>query len=307
MSKKNKIITSGRIYIDLDGFACMYAYKYLLDLKGETNQVVTTSILNASITSKYRDLKFYSPKITLPGENEFIIMDLSNPDFFGEFVDIDSIAYIFDHHPGYEQYWKQKIGDRAVIEKIGAAATLIFREYKRSNLLNKIPEMSAELLAAAILSNTLNFKAEITTEEDWTAYKELQQYFHYTEIFAKDYFNEVQNVIESNLVDALINDTKRVNEELLITQLEIWDAEKLLNNYMNTIKEFLASKTNKYSFLNLIELGKDRNFLIFNGKETLEYVKRYFPEFSYDYDTLTAITPRVKLRKELLRKFIDKK
>ncbi|MFA5986283.1 MAG: DHH family phosphoesterase [Parcubacteria group bacterium] len=298
---KNKIITSCHIFIDIDALACIFAYKELLDLKNEKVEMITTAKFNASITAKYRKINFKN-KLPYAENMEFIVMDISEPDYFEEFVDLNSVSHIFDHHSGFETYWNTKIGKNAVIEHVGAAATLIYREYKKENLLNKISPLSAELLAVAILSNTLNFQSKITKQEDEMAYEELKKFFNYTPDFEKDYFLEVQKNIEKNVIDSLKNDSKQVNSELFIAQLEVWDSEHIIHNFSKEIQTFLQSPNSKFSFLNLIELSKKNNILIFNDRTTLEYIKKHFPEFNYNLKNNTATTSNVILRKEIIKK-----
>ncbi len=298
---KTKIITSGKKYIDIDAFACLFAYKELLDLKNQKSKIVTTAKFNASITKKYRNINFNKETPNL--ENvEFIILDLSDPNYFEKFLDLNLVSHIFDHHIGFEDFWKQKIGNKCVIESIGAAATLVFREYKKARLLDKISPLSAELLAVAILSNTLNFQAKITKEEDKIAFKELINFFDYSETFKEQYFLEVQKNIEENIFDSLKNDSKKLNSELFIAQLEVWDLERITSNFQKEIKQFLQSANSKVSFLNLIGINEKKNILICNNDETLEYIKHYFPEFNFQSGKKIIITPHVILRKEIIAK-----
>ena len=299
-----KIITSGKKYIDIDALACIFAYKELLDLKNQDSKMVVTAELNSSVTDKYREINF-DKDISDFDNLEFIIVDVSDPNYFEDFVDLDSISNIFDHHPGFERYWNEKIGTKSVIEPIGAAATLIFREYKKSGLLEKISSLSAELLAVAILSNTLNFQAKITKNEDKEAYEELKKFFKYTSDFEEKYFLEVQNSIEKDFLNSLKNDSKEVSQDLFIAQLEIWDSNKIINNFYDEIKNFLNSQKAKISFLNLIELGSGKNIIIPKNNETIEYLKNIFPEFDYSLKD-KIITPHVILRKEIIRRIYEK-
>ncbi len=300
------IITSGYKFVDIDAFACIFAYQELLRLKGEDGAAIITAVLNASITPKYRSMDFYAKddnSIAQKEQRSFTIMDTSDPDQFERFVSVDRVVRVFDHHPGFEKFWKDKLGDGAIIEPIGAAATLIVREYKRCGLLEKISPMAAELLAVAILSNTLWFQAKISIDEDRSAYDELKEYFVFTEGFEQDYFSEVQAGIESDIDVSLRDDSKSVPMKdalLMIAQLEVWDATRILERFSENIRAFLADTPAKVSFLNLIEIGKYRNLIVFRDRQSLEYLRGYFPEFEYNENTMTAITPHVVLRKELL-------
>ncbi len=167
-------------------------------------------------------------------------------------------------------------------------------------MLNKISPLSAELLAVAILSNTLNFQAKITKEEDKIAYKELKKFFDYSPEFEKQYFSEVQKTLEKNILDSLKNDSKQINSKLFIAQLEVWNSDHIIDNFQKEIEQFLRSANSEISFLNLIELSKKRNFIICNNDETLKYMKKHFPEFDYNSKNKRAISPHVILRKEII-------
>lgn len=305
MSMRTKIITSGHKFMDIDAFACIFAYKELLDLKKEESEIAISAEFNSSITKKYRNLIFNKKIPNLENVN-FVIMDVSDPDHFEKFVDLDFVSHIFDHHPGYESYWSKKIGNNSIIEPIGAAATLIFREYKKEKLLQKISPLSAELLAVAILSNTLNFQAKITKEEDKIAYEELKTLFEYSPKFEEQYFLEVQGSIEKNILNSLKNDSKQLSSELFIAQLEVWDSSHIIDHFQKEIEKFLQSANSRVSFLNLIELSRKRNILICNDTETVNYIKDHFPEFDFNLKEKVVITPHVILRKEIMTRIYEK-
>lgn len=301
--KKTTIVTSGHEFIDIDAFACICAYKELLLLKKCDVQAIITSHLNASITKKYRERVFYETNTTILDRKKiinYVLVDVSDPAHFEDFVDEDLVSHIFDHHSGFEKYWANKLGDKAIIEPLGAAATLIVREYKNEELLHQISAESAELLAVAIISNSLNFQAKITKDEDHLAYRELQKYFNYTENFAQDYFLEVQQNIERDITLALKDDGKSISEELYITQLEVWDADHIIDHFHTAISKYLNMREEQIAFANIIDLSKNRNIVIFRNCESLQWAQKHFPEFSYDEKKNVAITNHVLLRKEIL-------
>ena len=299
-------VTSGFRFIDIDAFSCVYAYRELLRLQGKRVQAVITAPLNMSIIGKYRSLDFYQKDqetLVRSDKNRFVIVDVSDPEQIESFVDVNGVLNVFDHHPGFEEFWREKIGAGAVIEPIGAAATLIVREYRKAGLLPKISPMAAELLAVAILSNTLNFQARISTDEDRNTYDELKQYFSIPADFEAAYFSKVQADIEANLPTALRDDSKRFNigdKTFFIAQLEVWNGVAVMGSRSEEIERFLRDTTETVSFLNLIELGKGRNTLMFRDLASLGMIRACCPEFDYDLSTRIATTPQVILRKEIL-------
>lgn len=99
---------------------------------------------------------------------------MSEPHIIEKIAPLDKVTEIFDHHFGFETYWKDKLGEKAKIEPIGAAATLIWEEYKKRGFENSISHESATLLAYAIISNTVHFLFDMTSERDKIALKELR-------------------------------------------------------------------------------------------------------------------------------------
>lgn len=159
------VVTSGKKYIDIDAYATCIAYAKLLNLKGIEAKAISTAKLNESITPSLLNIDIGLDEY-IPNENdEYVIIDVSNPDFFDIFVKEEKIIEIIDHHVGYEEYWSRKLKDKAKIEFIGSVATIVLELYEKQNLIRNIPKDLAILLMAAILDNTLNLKAKITSRK----------------------------------------------------------------------------------------------------------------------------------------------
>lgn len=165
---KMKIVTSGSKYIDIDAYAGIIAYSNLLRLKGIQAKAVSTAKLNESITSSLLELNTKLDKYEEKEDDEFIIIDVSNKDYFDEIVKESKIVEVIDHHTGFEEYWESKLGENSKIEFIGSVATLIVEDYEKENLLERMSKDIAILLMSAILDNTLNFQAKVTNERDKT-------------------------------------------------------------------------------------------------------------------------------------------
>ena len=302
------VVTAGQKYIDMDAFACMFAYRELLESQDKNVKVVTSAKPNASVTKSYKMIaNSFENSLENDSGCRFVIMDVSDPDHFENFVDIDAIDLIFDHHPGFEEFWRDKLGGSAVIEPIGAAATLIAREYEKVGKFSEMSQLSAEVLAVAILSNTLNFRAKIAKDEDRQMYEKLKKLFNYTNDFEAKYFSEVQHNVESDIENALIHDSKQINPNLFIAQLEVWDPQLLFDHFETEIRKFLRQNDSQVSFLNIIGFGSGYNLLVFNDTISLESIKEWFPEFMYDTKDLVARTSSVLLRKEILTRMLNSK
>ena len=93
---------------------------------------------------------------------------------------------------------------------VGSCATLIWEEFGKRNLSGSISATSANLLYTAIVSNTLNFKASVTTRRDREAYKQLQKFTNLPKNWIEKYFEEQDSDKLNNVYDAIVNDTKNI-------------------------------------------------------------------------------------------------
>lgn len=293
------IITSGKKYIDIDAYASCIAYRELLKLNGIESKFVSNSVLNYSITKSLLDLPFYVDKYEISPNDKFIVIDLSNKEFFEEFIQENSIIELIDHHPGFEDYWNNKIGKKSHIEQIGSVATIIVEKYEEYNLLNDMNKDIAKLLMAAILDNTLNFTANITKQRDKDAYNKLEKLTGFTD-FKTMYFYEVQNVIEQDLINAIANDIK-IEETCrylpkTLGQLTIYDVTSILRN-LDVIK-ITMNKYNKKWLINIICLKENRSYIICSDKNIKNNLVKLFNNNS-DSDII-ILNPAI-LRKEIIR------
>ena len=122
-----RVITSGSTYLDIDAYAGCIAYAELLQKLGTEAQAVSTAVLNESIPAVVRE--WHAPLVTKynPSDNDtYTLIDVSELKYFDTFVDLARVDEVIDHHPGLESFWQEKIGDKAIIEHVGAACTQVF-------------------------------------------------------------------------------------------------------------------------------------------------------------------------------------
>ena len=210
--------------------------------------------------------------------DEFILIDVSDKSCFDPIVQEEKVVGVIDHHYGFEDYWNDKIGNNSNIEFIGAVITLIVEEYERDGLLDQMPKEIAMMSMAAILDNTLNFKAKVTTERDKIAYNKLKILAGCGDDFEERYFVECQQAIESNLKDAIENDLKVIEDLRLLPhyfgQLTIWNKDFVLRD-MEVVKGILNSFSNDW-ILNLICLGEDSSFILVSNDDMKSKVEELF-------------------------------
>lgn len=295
------IVTSGSKYIDIDAYAGCIAYANLLNLKGIKAKAVSTATCNESITKSLMSLNIKLDKYTENENNEFVIVDVSNKKYFDNIVKEDSIIEVIDHHVGYEEYWKKILNKNAKIEFIGSVATIIVEEYEKANCLSKMSKDIAILLMSAILDNTLNFKAKITTNRDKIAYKKLQDIAKTKENYAEEYFLECQLKIEENLKYSIENDTKieEINTILpkIFGQLIIWNNIIFEKDNKKIIYDTLNNLGNDW-MINIVCLAEGKSYIIApNIKVQSNLEKLFNKHFENDIMQLDD----VYLRKEIIK------
>lgn len=301
------IVTSGRKYMDIDAYAGCIAYANLLKLKGIEAKAMSTAKINRSVTQNLLKLNSkLDDNVVINNDDEFVIIDLSNKDFLDKIVDQNKIIEIIDHHAGYEEYWKNKLGEKARIEFIGAVATIIVELYEKENLMEKMTNDIAILLMSAILDNTLNFKAKITTDRDKIAYKKLENIVDEGKNYAQKYFLECQSNIERDLIKAIEDDTKIENINYIlpsvIGQITIWDKNNIIDN-KHIICNTLNNIGNEW-MMNIVCLQDEKSYIIasnLNVQRNLE--KLLNGKFRNDIMELDDVF----LRKEIMKMAIELK
>lgn len=295
------IVTSGNRYIDIDAYASCIAYANLLNLKGFNAKAISTANLNESITDSLIKLpeKIEKHYVTT-GNEKYIILDVSDKNFFDNIVIEDNIIEIIDHHYGYENYWNKKLGEHSHIEKIGSIATLIFELYEKEQVIDKISNGMAKLLISAILDNTLNLKAQSTTKRDISAYKKLLKLSGIESNYNEIYFKECQKKISSNLIESIKNDTKIEIESNLLpnifSQLLFWDGKDFLKNKL--IYDTLNSFGSEW-MINIISLKDNTSYLI---SEDIKVQKNLETLFNKKFENNIMKLNKIWLRKEIIRK-----
>lgn len=305
LKEKRIVVTSGRKYIDIDAYAACVAYAKLLNKKGINAITISTAELNESIPEsifgKINLLEGTTYKVEK--NDKFIILDVSNKEFFDTFVKIDDIVEIIDHHPGFEEFWRDRLQEHSIIEEVGAVATVIVEKYEEEDLLKEIDKNDAYLLMAAILDNTLNFKAKITTQRDINAYKRLLSIVDNDLEFAQRYFFECDKKIKEDLKSTTISATKieKVSDNLPtnFSQLVVWEKEWLINR-KEEIYDALDNLDEDW-ILNIICLKDGKSYIMSKNNSAKNKVEKLF---NIQFDNNIAELDGVWLRKEIMKKAI---
>ena len=235
---------------------------------------------------------------------KYIIVDVSDPDFLKKSVPLHKVTEVYDHHAGFEEYWQERIGKGTHIEFIGAAATLIYREWNRSGLQDRMMPGTAKLLLAAILDNTLNLTSSNTTEEDRKAFFALCAHAGVGEDFRAVYFSEVQRSVECDLQNALFGDIKSVRDNPIlppwVAQLCVWNATGILAR-LDEIRGWFTPLGEPW-MINIMDLCQNCSFFVCDDEETQRKLEDVF---EVSFESGIAWTSEPYLRKQIMRNAID--
>jgi inorganic pyrophosphatase/exopolyphosphatase len=304
-----KVITAGFTYTDIDAYAGIIAYAELLRAQGIDAQAVSIAPTNESVP---RTVLSWKPDIQTAykpnNEDTYTLIDISDPEWFEKFVDLDRIDEVIDHRPGFEEYWQERIGEGATIEFLGSACTQVYEKWKTSGLLDQMSTTSARLLVCGILDNTLNLKATVTTARDHEAYNDLLSHADLPDDWSAQYFTEVQEAILTDAVKAVQNDTKMLNfktfdKTLCVGQFAVWDGHIALERHQDALASALSVMQPQW-FMNLISVGEGKSYFVSSDSEVKEWLSNLL-DLSFEGDVATA--DRMWLRKEILKRDAEAK
>jgi len=297
------IVTSGMTYLDIDAYAGIVAYAELLNKLGHDAKAVSLAPLNESITPKLRNLEVPLETAYEPSPDDtFIMIDVSEPDYFDSFVDLERVTEVIDHHPGFERYW-QRLGEGYKIEFIGAACTLVYEEWMKAGKFDEMSDESAILLVSGILDNTLNFNAGVSTKRDEEAYSQLiakagSEY----ESWPAEYFTDCQASIEADVRLAVRNDAKMTKGTAGLPQafgqLVVWNAQTLLQNHRDEIMETMAGMSDDWA-MNLVSIEEGFSYFLADNRETQH---KFGKLMDVDLSRGLVAADKLYLRKEILKK-----
>ena len=298
------IVSAGATYLDIDAYACMVAMRELLALQGQKVIAYSDAPCNYSVCQSLvaeGQLANSLPPEFRAQNAKYIIVDVSDPEYIKAAVPLDQVTAVYDHHVGFEAYWDSRIGENSHIEFIGAAATLIYREWKKAGLLDKMRHSTAGLLIAAILDNTLNLTSSNTTPEDVEVFQALCAQANIGADWCAGYFSEVQASVEADLRNALFNDTKTVRGNPVlpprVAQICVWDADKILEN-LPRIRQWFDAPGEPW-MINVIDIQHRCSYFVCDDPRHQKKIGRLF---EVEFQDGVAKTPVSYLRKEIIKK-----
>ena len=164
---------------------------------------------------------------------------------------------------------------------MGAVCTIIAEMFKENNI--DISRESAILLYYGIISNTVNLKSKVTTERDINILEWLKsQCNEIDEKLVAKIFEEKSKFDVQDLRRFMEVEEKFVlnTDEIIIGQLEITNALKVLDKYKDNIdgiiKNIYEDYKVKYVFINIIDILNGYHLIYAFDKESILFLEKMF-------------------------------
>jgi manganese-dependent inorganic pyrophosphatase len=232
--------------------------------------------------------------------DEVILVDSSDLKGLEGRVMPENVVEIIDHRKTHDA--SAFPNAKAQIELVGAAATLVAEKFIKNDV--SISKESAILLCGGIISNTLNFKAGVTTDRDREAFEWLNKEANLPEVFWKELFLAKSNLSGDTLPERIVGDFAWFEmgiKKVGIAQIEMIGAKELVTEremeilqILNTIKE---EKGLDYIFQSTLELESEKNYFVTDNAETKKLLEKVLGiEFAYN----VAIREGLIMRKQIV-------
>ncbi len=261
MHKKPVLIT-GYVNPDLDAYACAVGYAELWQKMGR-------EAVGGCYGEPLDEVKYV---LSLVGESQvldyavenysaYIVVDTSDPYHLPAGLPTSQVEEVVDHHLYNDLTLFPNA--RLDIQAVGAAATLIVERFQNHG--HQPSRSTAALLYGAIISNTLNFQAKVSTERDSKAAQWLLPLAELPQDFIHSLFTVKSNVAGDRLLELLrldMSGSETDGKIYTIGQLEMVGVPELLSTRVAELQQFMAELHDAQhayvTFLSLsdVELGK---------------------------------------------------
>lgn len=298
-----RVVVTPYWYPDLDGFASAFAVQeYLMKVRGipATAKFSMTPQLEVQWISKKLGVPLEMLKDT-EGKTKYVLVDVSDPEDLPPQVsqNLDTVVSVIDHRPyGNIAAFPQA---RVQIEQVGAAASLITRKFMQHDL--PPSRIAAQLLLAAIASNTVNCKAHHYTPDDKAAYTWLDVVHPGLNPLIQEMFAAKTAMVKEDVDTAIRLDisskSPRIFEQpTVVGQLEVLDPRDILASsgsvVQSTLKAVQVEREAVQAFLIMTNLADntDETILVSPDSEMLERLcsalgGKIDGEYCHISDTLT--------------------
>ncbi len=172
-------------------------------------------------------------------DGDIILVDVSNPNGIDELIDISNVVEVIDHRKlAYIQGFPNA---ELHIDLVGSCATLIAERFQEANVLPS--RDTAVLLYSAIVSNTVNFRNNVTTQRDRDMGEWLREIGQIESGYIFEMFEYKSDINKGNLDEIMREEFKFYevkDEKVGVVQLELSDAVRRVRELEGDIRRVLG-------------------------------------------------------------------
>lgn len=264
---------------DLDGAACAFGYAELLQKEGKIAIAAVSGNIHTEaqfVLTKFSIPDFEDAENIITHVDGLIIVDASDRGGLSDKIQPEKVIEIIDHRKINEAHTFPNA--KVQIEPVGSAATLIAEKFCNHNV--KISKESAALLYSAIISNTINFQANVTTARDRTMADWLKVKFLIPKHYIREMFTD-KSQFRKSLKETIIDDFAIFtfsSYSVGITQLELVNVDKFIQENLAKIKFSLEALKKEKSidriFLTCIDVDDAYNNIVVIDAETQQLLEQ---------------------------------
>lgn len=298
---QDQFLVTSYVDPDLDGFACAFSYTEFLNLTGQSAVLGITGDLHeeARFLLQQYNIPFKLSDLDPAKFAKIILVDASDLEGIDPRIEPAKVVEVIDHRQVNQQeaFRNAKIQN----EPVGAAATLIAEKFMSAKA--SMSQNSAVLLYGAIVSNTLNFQANVTTQRDKNAAEWLAVLIQPAPSFASALFQAKSSINIDNLDERMEHDFAQfaLGSQIGVGQLELIDADRLATELkpeiLSKLKQLKQSENLDLIFLSLIDLNHNQNIFITDDKATQELLQSIL---QIEFADNVAVRPGFIMRKEIM-------
>ncbi len=296
------ILITSYVNPDLDGVAGIVAYAEFLQ---KTERLATVGILGqpheeAEYVLKRFNIPFPSVVSDSSDYDEVVLVDTSEPQALHGHIELGKVIEVIDHRKVHRA--DAFPNARVQVELVGSAATLIAERFFDKQI--EMSRESAVLICGAIISNTLNFKATVTTDRDRNAFARLNSIAQLGEDFWKELFLAKSDMPGGKLKERIEGDFVLFTcgeKKMGIAQIEMIGAKVLIEERGEEIVQILQEIQQKekldYIFQNTIELEESKNYFVSPDEKTRVLLEQVL---EVSFQESVAVRANVLMRKQIV-------
>ena len=278
---KNKNISIGHKNPDADSvLSAILISRFGKKIFGLDIEAVVANSINNETKFVLDLLKLKKPKLLKRIKNENVILvDTTEPKQIIEGLTEDNLIAIIDHHNLGGLKSSKPIYTR--IEPLGCTASIIYKILKEKNI--KIDKISAVLMIACIVSDTLDLNSPTTTKEDKQILKELNKIAKLDiQKFVQELFTAKSNLKGISISDMISKDYKQFEMGKYKVGIGVWETTDPDSVNLQKDKTILALIKKKkiekmnYMFFAVIDIIKNNSYLYVIGNKEEELAKNVF-------------------------------